>query len=509
MKKENSKTVFIASIVLSAIVAGTAIIFSEGFAAFSGKLFTFLTTDFGWLYLLTVFFFVVFCVAIAASRFGKIKLGDDDSEPEYSTVSWFAMLFGCGMGVGLVFYGVAEPISHFVNPPSGMGLTAGTEDAAKFAMRSAFMHWGMSPWACYAVVGLALAYFMFRRKEAGMVSTVLEPLLGEHRMEGWLAKLIDVLAVFATLAGVVTSLGLGTIQINSGLNFLFRVPVKMNVQIVIIVLITLVVVWSAVSGIDKGIKMISDANLYIAIGIMLLAFLVGPKVEMLNNLTNGMGQYIQNFIGDSLAINPHGDNSWLGSWRVYYWAWFIAWGPFVGVFIARISKGRTVREFILGVVLAPSLGSIFWFSIFGSLGLKLGLDGTLSMDQLKQIAAQPETGLFVVLNQYPLGKVLSIVAIVLLCTFFITSANSGTFVLSMLTSDGNLNPPNNRKILWGILQAVTAVGLLMAGGLKPLQTISIAAAFPFIFIMIAICIAAVKAMRQDPLMLPVHDPAKK
>jgi glycine betaine transporter len=270
-----------------------------------------------------------------------------------------------------------------------------------------------------------------------------------------------------------------------------------------------VVVWSAVSGIDKGIKMISDANLYIAIGIMLLAFLVGPKVEMLNNLTNGMGQYIQNFIGDSLAINPHGDNSWLGSWRVYYWAWFIAWGPFDGVFIARISKGRTVREFILGVVLAPSLGSILWFSIFGSLGLKLGLDGTLSMDQLKQIAAQPETGLFVVLNQYPLGKVLSIVAIVLLCTFFITSANSGTFVLSMLTSDGNLNPPNNRKILWGILQAVTAVGLLMAGGLKPLQTISIAAAFPFIFIMIAICIAALKAMRQDPLMLPVHDPAKK
>ncbi len=497
MKNQRNHTVLIWSLLLSAVVAGWAILFNKSFGNVSNAVFSFLTTDFAWLYLLIVLFFVVFVVAIAFSRFGKIKLGSDDSEPEYSTVSWFAMLFGCGMGVGLVFYGVAEPVSHFVNPPAGYGLKAGSDAAAQFAMKSAFMHWGIEPWAVYSVIGLALAYFMFRKNKQGVVSTTLDPLLGEGRHQG-LRKVIDVLAVFATLAGVVTSLGLGTLQINSGLNYLFHVPDGLMTQIVIIVIITLIVIWSAVSGIDKGIKMISDANLYIALGIMAVAFIVGPKVEILNNFTNALGQYLNYFVTDSLHIDPYGQNSWIASWRVYYWAWFIAWGPFVGVFIARISKGRTIREFIMGVVLAPTLASLVWFSIFGSLGLNLGMKGKLTMAQMKAIAAKPETGLFVVLNQYPLGFIMSIVAIVLLCTFFITSANSGTFVLAMLTSNGDLNPPNKQKMLWGVLQAVTAVGLLMAGGLKPLQTISIAAAFPFIFIMAAICAALIRALKQDP-----------
>lgn len=497
MKNQRNHTVLIWSLLLSAAVAGSAILFNESFGNISNAIFSFLTTDFAWLYLLIVLFFVFFVGAIAFSRFGKIKLGSDDSEPEYSTVSWFAMLFGCGMGVGLVFYGVAEPMSHFVNPPAGYGLKAGSDAAAQFAMRSSFMHWGIEPWAVYSVIGLALAYFMFRKGKQGMVSTTLDPLLGEGR-HVVLRRVIDVLAVFATLAGVVTSLGLGTLQINSGLNYLFHLPDGLTTQIIIIAAITLVVIWSAVSGIDKGIKLISDANLYIALGIMAVAFIVGPKVEILNNFTNALGQYLNYFITDSLHINPYGGNSWIASWRIYYWAWFIAWGPFVGVFIARISKGRTIREFIMGVVLAPSLASLVWFSIFGSLGLNLGMKAKLTMAQMKAIAAKPETGLFVVLNQYPLGFLMSIVAIVLLCTFFITSANSGTFVLAMLTSDGDLNPPNGRKMLWGVLQAVTAVGLLMAGGLKPLQTISIAAAFPFIFIMAAICAALVKALKQDP-----------
>jgi len=501
MKEKRNHTVLIWSLLLSAAVAGWAILFAKNFGVVSNAIFSFLTTDFAWLYMLVVLLFVFFVVAIAFSKFGKIKLGSDDSKPEYSTVSWFAMLFGCGMGVGLVFYGVAEPMSHFVNPPAGYGIKAGTDAAAQFAMKSAFMHWGIEPWAVYSVIGLALAYFMFRKKKQGMVSTTLDPLLGENRHMG-LRRVIDVLAVFATLAGVVTSLGLGTLQINSGLNFLFHVPDGLGTQIVIIVIITAIVVWSAVSGIDKGIKLISDANLYIALGIMALAFIVGPKVEILNNFTNALGQYLNYFITDSLHINPYGDNSWLASWRIYYWAWFIAWGPFVGVFIARISKGRSIREFIMGVVLAPSLASLVWFSIFGSLGLNLGMKGQLTMAEMKAIAAKPETGLFVVLNKYPLGFMMSLVAIVLLCTFFITSANSGTFVLSMLTSDGDLNPPNNRKMLWGVLQAVTAVGLLMAGGLKPLQTISIAAAFPFIFIMITICIALVKSLQTDPSAVP-------
>lgn len=494
-KKDNA--VFILSIVLAVVVAGWAVILSDNFSAVSGAAFSFLTNDFAWLYLFVVLAFVAFLLFIAFSKYGNIKLGADDSKPEYSTLSWFAMLFGCGMGVGLVFYGVAEPISHFVNPPAGMGIEAGTQEAAEFAMRSSFMHWGFEPWACYAIVGLALAYFMFRKNKEGLLSTVLEPLIGEKHVNGIAGKIVDVLATFATLAGVVTSLGLGTMQISSGLNYLFKIPANLTVYIIIIVIITVIVVWSAMSGIGKGIKLISDANLYIAVGFMIIAFIVGPKVPILNDLVNALGQYLQNFIQDSLTVHPFGDNSWVAGWRIYYWAWFIAWGPFVGVFIARISKGRSIREFIMGVMLAPALASLVWFSIFGTLGLNLGLNGTLSMQEMSDIAANPAVGLFVVFSKYPLGFVLSVIAIVLLCTFFITSANSGTFVLSMLTSNGNLNPPQKNKMLWGVLQAATAIGLLMAGGLKPLQTISIVAAFPFIFIMVMTAISTIKALKND------------
>ena len=495
-KTQENRTVLIASLVLAAVVAIWAVAFNASFAKVSGNIFTFLTTNFAWLYLLVVLGFVGFIVAIAFSRYGDIKLGPDDCTPDYSTASWFAMLFGCGMGVGLVFYGVAEPISHFVNPPSWAGVAPGSEEAAEFAMKVSFMHWGVEPWAVYSVIGLSLAYFMFRKNKQGLVSTILEPVLGEKIHGSW-GKVIDVLAVFATLAGVVTSLGLGTLQINSGLNYLFKVPEKIGTQVIIIGIITLIVIWSAVSGIDKGIKLISDCNLYIAAGIMIVCVIVGPRLTMVNNFTTAIGQYINYFVTDSLRMRPYGDNTWMASWRIYYWAWFIAWGPFVGVFIARISRGRTIREFILGVVGAPSLASLVWFSIFGTMGLKLGLDETFSMKVLEGIAAKPEKGLFMVLSQYPIGGVLSVVALVLLCTFFITSANSGTFVLSMLTSNGAQNPPDSRKILWGVLQAVTAVGLLMAGGLKPLQTISIAAAFPFIFIMLLTCLSLVKALRRD------------
>lgn len=496
MKEKKDNTVMIFSLILTAIVAGWAIILNDSFSVLSNNVFVFLTTDFAWLYMIVVLFFVFFIAFIALSKFGNIKLGPDDSVPDYSTPSWFAMLFGCGMGVGLVFYGVAEPLSHFVNPPATSELVSGTEEAAEFAMKASFMHWGIEPWAVYSVIGLSLAYYMFRRNKQGLVSSILEPILGDKIHGPW-GKFVDILAVFATLAGVVTSLGLGTLQINSGLNYIFNVPKNLTVEIIIIVIITVIVIWSAVSGIEKGIKLISDANLYIAVGIMIVCFIVGPKLTIVNNFTNAFGQYLNNFISDSLRLSPYNENGWIASWRIYYWAWFIAWGPFVGVFIARISRGRTIREFILGVVCAPSLASLVWFAIFGSMGLRLGIDGILPMETLKQIVAEPEVGLFVVLHQYPLGALLSVVALVLLCTFFITSANSGTFVLAMLTSNGNLNPENKKKILWGVFQAVTAIGLLMAGGLKPLQTISIAAAFPFIFIMIMTCVSLVKALKAD------------
>lgn len=492
--KKSTNLVFRISLILTGGIALWAVFLNDSFTKVSDAVYAFLTGNFGWLYLIAMLFFVIFVVALAISKYGKLRLGPDDSKPEYSTVSWFAMLFGAGMGVGLVFWGISEPISHYVSP---MGMAGGTPEAAAFAMKSSFMHWGIHPWANYAIIGLALAYFQFRKNKPGLISSIFEPLIGEKRVNGFWGKLIDVLAVFATVAGVVTSLGLGVLQINSGLGYLFGVPTTLVVQIIIIAVISFIYIWSAVSGIDKGIKLISDANLYIALGLMILVFLIGPKVEILNNLTNGIGQYLGDFIPDSLGINTYGDNSWIEGWRVFYWAWWIAWAPFVGVFIARISKGRTIREFIGGVVLAPTLASLVWFAIFGTLGIHLGETGKLSMKVLEAVASVPETGLFVVMKEYPLGTLLSVVALVLLCTFFITSANSGTFVLSMLSSDGDLNPPNSKKVIWGVVQSVLAVGLLIAGGLKPLQIISIAAAFPFIFIMIFAAVSLVKALKSE------------
>lgn len=493
-KKKTGNVVFYVSLVLIAVMAVWSVAFNDSFTAVSNAAFTFLTTDFGWLYLLAMIVFLIFVVYVAFGRYGKIRLGPDDSKPEYSNMTWFGLLFGCGMGVGLVFWGVAEPLTHYLNP---QGVESATPEAADFAMKSFFMHWGILPWANYAVIGLALAYFMFRKNKKGLVSSILEPLIGEKLAEGWLGKLVDILAVFATVAGVVTSLGLGTLQINAGFHHLFGIPTSLAVQIIIIIIVSVLYISSAVSGLEKGIKAISDTNLYVAIGLMAVCFLVGPKLEILNSFINGMGQYIGNFIPDALGIHSYGDNSWLGSWRLFYWAWFIAWAPFVGVFIARISKGRTIREFILGVVLVPAVASCIWGSIFGSLGINLGEKGILAIEKLKEVAATPEVGLFVVLKEYPLGFVLAIVAIISLCAFFITSANSGVYVLSMLTTNGSINPPNSKKILWGIIQSVMAVGLLMAGGLKPLQTISLAAAFPFIFIMFAACAAFIKAIKRE------------
>lgn len=494
--KKTGNVVFYVSLVLIAVIAIWSVAFNKSFTVVSNAVFTFLTTKFGWLYLLAMAVFFLFILYVAFGRYGKIRLGGDDSRPEYSNLTWFGLLFGCGMGVGLVFWGVAEPLTHYLNPAGGKGATP---EAADFAMKSFFMHWGILPWANYAVIGLALAYFMFRKKKKGLVSGILEPLIGEKRAEGWLGKTVDILAVFATVAGVVTSLGLGTLQINAGFQHLFGIPSTLAVQIIIIVVVSVLYIGSAVSGIEKGIKVISDTNLYVAIGLMTVCFIVGPKIEILNSFVNGLGQYVGNFIPDALRIDAYGDNGWIGSWRVFYWAWFIAWAPFVGVFIARISKGRTIREFVMGVVLVPALASCIWGAVFGSLGINLGEKGILAVEQLKKIAAAPEVGLFVVLKEYPLGFLLSIVAIISLCAFFITSANSGVYVLSMLTTEGDINPPNNKKILWGIIQSVMAVGLLMAGGLKPLQTISLAAAFPFIFIMFAACASFIKAIGKEKL----------
>ncbi|MDD4752026.1 MAG: BCCT family transporter [Desulfitobacteriaceae bacterium] len=489
-------TVYVVSLVVTFLVVLWAILAQTSFENAANALLDFLSNSFGWSYLISMLLFVAFALYLAFSKYGRVKLGPDDSKPDFRNASWFAMLFGAGMGIGLVFWGVAEPISHFVAPP---GIEPGSVEAANFAMNASFVHWGIHPWANYSIIGLALAYFQFRKNRPGLISSIFEPLIGEEGVRGPVGKLIDILAVIATVAGVATSLGLGTLQINSGLNCLFAIPENQLVQISIISIITVIFIWSAVSGIEKGIKKISDINLYLAFGILILSILVGPTVKMMNAFLGSLGQYLNGFIQQSLYIEPFGDNSWLNGWRIFYWAWWIAWAPFVGTFIARISRGRTIREFVLGVIIAPSIASFIWFAVFGVLGLDLFFTERTTMDTLKAVAAAPETGFFIVMKNYALGSFISFIAVFLLGTFFITSANSATFVLSMLTSEGNLDPTNTKKVIWGLIQSLLATALLIAGGLQSLQTASVAAAFPFIFVMIFACVSMIKVLSQEKL----------
>ncbi len=492
-KSGKLNTVYLASLIICVILAVWGIFFSDSLAAAASWLFDAVTVNFAWLYMLAMTAFVFFVVFIAFSKYGNIRLGPDDSRPEHSNASWFAMLFGCGMGVGLVFYGAAEPMSHFLSPTAG--IEAGSAAAADFAMRASFMHWGFHPWANYAIIGLGLAFFQFRKNKPALISSLFIPLIGEEKAQGTVGKVIDILAVFATIAGICTSLGLGIMQINGGLTYLFGLPNNKITWLILTVAIAAIYLWTAISGIDKGIKLIGDINLYVAVALMGLALIVGPTVLQLNSLVGGIGGYINHFFEDSFMLSTLGDNSWALGWRVYYWAWWIAWAPFVGIFIARISRGRTIREFILGVVAVPAIGSILWFAVFGGMGLNLAQ--TLGLSWAQDAGSDITLTLFKVLANYPLGKILSMVSIFLLFTFFITSANSGTFVLGMLSEEGRLQPTHKTMFIWGCIEAALSYALLLSGGMKSVQTISIAAAFPFIFIMLGSMASLLKALEAE------------
>jgi glycine betaine transporter len=492
-KNSKMNTVYLASLIICVLLAVWGIGFSDSLAKAASWLFDAVTVNFGWLYMLVMTAFVIFVLFIAFSKYGEIRLGPDDARPEHSNASWFAMLFGCGMGVGLVFYGAAEPMSHFLSPAAG--IEPGSAAAADFAMRASFMHWGFHPWANYAVIGLGLAYFQFRKNKPALISTLFIPLLGEEKVKGPIGKVIDILAVFATIAGICTSLGLGIMQINGGLTYLFGLPNNKITWLILTVAIAAIYLWTAISGIDKGIKLIGDINLYVALTLMGLALIVGPTVLQLNSLVGGVGGYISRFFQDSFMLSSIGDNGWALGWRVYYWAWWIAWAPFVGIFIARISRGRTIREFILGVVIVPAIGSIIWFAVFGGMGLNL--TQTLGLSWAQDAGSDISLTLFKVLANYPLGKILSLIAIFLLFTFFITSANSGTFVLGMLSEEGRLQPTHKTMFIWGCIEATLSYALLLSGGMKSVQTISIAAAFPFIFIMLGSMASILKALGQE------------
>jgi glycine betaine transporter len=455
-----------------------------------------ITAKMGWFYVLSVTAFLAFCLYMAFSRYGKIKLGKLEDKPEYSTLSWLSMLFAAGMGIGIMFYGVAEPILHYSKPPLG-AVVPQTPQAADLAMRYTFFHWGLHAWAIYTLVGLAVAYMQYRKGESGLISATFRPLLG-RRIDGPLGKGIDIFATVATAFGLAQSLGIGVMQISSGTNYLFAFPDTPTVQILIMAVMAVLFTASALSGINRGILFLSNLSSVLGIALLLFIFVAGPTTRILDCFTNAIGDYLGNLVPMSFRMTPFQESGWVGSWTIFYWAWWVAWAPYVGVFIARISKGRTVREFVLGVLLAPTLLCAIWFTVFGGAAL------SLEMFDHKGIADAVNkhipSSIYVFWQNFPLAGVTSLITIWLTCNFYVSSADSATIVLGTFTSKGSLNPEISTKLTWGFLQCAIAGILLVVGGqktLEALQTASIVSALPFTILMVFMMFSLYKAMNTE------------
>ncbi|MTV54516.1 BCCT family transporter [Massilia buxea] len=447
--------------------------------------------DFGWFYILAVALFLIFVIFLMLSRYGDVKLGPDDSEPEYSYLSWFAMLFSAGMGIGLLFFGVAEPIQHYSRPPIGEGSTI---EAARQAMILTFFHWGMHAWAIYIVVGLALAYFAFRRGLPLTLRSALFPLIGK-RIHGPIGHAIDIFATLGTMFGVATSLGFGVLQVNAGFAHLFGLPVNTTVQVVLIACITGMATLSAGTGLDKGVKRLSELNIILAIALLVFVLFAGSTVFLLQAFVQNIGAYLGAVVQRTFRMYAYEPNTWLGDWTLFYWGWWISWSPFVGMFIARISRGRTIRQFVTGVLLVPVLFTFLWMTVFGNTAIALDLGGVAPIVQT--VADNMPVALFEVLEQLPFSIVASGIATLLVITFFVTSADSGALVIDMITSGAAPNPPVWQRIFWAICAGVVAAVLLLAGGLKALQTAALASALPFAVVMLFICYGLLRALQTE------------
>ena len=450
-----------------------------------------ITRDFGWLYLWVVLGLVVLAMVLAFSRYGDLKLGADDDEPEFSLGSWFAMLFAAGMGIGLVFWGVAEPISHYGAPPPG--IAPNTPEAANAAMRYSFFHWGLHPWAVYSMVALSIAFFQFRRGGAALVSTAVESLPWAPLRR--LGPAANVLAVVATAFGVAASLGMGALQINSGLAAVAGVPVSPTAQVVIIAVTTALFLVSALSGLGRGIKWLSSANLVMAALLALAVFLLGPTVAIVDTFTTTLGSYASELVRMSLRMTPFRDSGWVGGWTVFYWAWWLSWSPFVGLFIARISRGRTIREFVLGTVLVPTLAAFVWFSVFG--GTALHMEIMQGVPMAEAVQADVAGALFALFDALPAGTLMAAVATVLVLVFFVTSGDSAVLVLGTMSTGGQADPSARVKVVWGLLVSGMAVALLLAGGVKAVQTATIVFALPFTAVVVLMAVALWRAVQED------------
>ncbi|NLJ11585.1 MAG: BCCT family transporter [Gammaproteobacteria bacterium] len=478
-----------AVLVIALMVIGTMSNPDRAGALFSDVL-AYVTTTFGWFYMLAVAIFLVFIVSVAFSSWGNIKLGPDHAEPEYSFLAWFAMLFSAGYGIALLFFGVAEPVLHYASPPTGSALTI---DAAKQAMQISFFHWGFHIWAIYGLVGLTLAYFAFRHGLPLSMRSTLYPLIGE-KIHGPIGHTVDTFAILGTMFGIATSLGLSVAQINAGLNYLWpSIPVSTTVQIIAIVAITGLATLSVVAGMDKGVKRLSMLNIALAVSLMVFVFAVGPTIFILNTFMENTGSYLSNIVERTFSLQAYSGSDWISNWTLFIFGWTIAWAPFVGLFIAKISRGRTIRQFVVGVMLVPTIFTFLWFSVFGDTALHLIMvDGYTEL--IEQVQADHAVALFKLLEHLPFSSFVSFMTVLLIITFFVTSSDSGSIVIDSLASGGVLHTPVWQRVFWASMQGIVAAVLLLAGGLGALQTASIVSALPFAIIMLIAVVGMWRAL---------------
>lgn len=449
---------------------------------------------FGPIYIVVSLLIVITCVYLMFSKYGAIKLGKDSDQPEFSTVSWISMLFAAGMGIGLVFWSTAEPIMHYLSPPFGEGSTA---ESADLSMKYTFFHWGLHPWALYGLIGLGMAYFQYRKNLPARISSIFYPVLGD-RIHGPLGNSIDIYTIFVTAIGLAQAFGLGAIQISEGANFLWGFSNTTAVAISIIIFGTVLFMISTLTGINRGIKYLSNFNMLLAFSLMLFIFLLGPTKQIIDTFISGTGSYFSDVLRMSTRLAPFdGDQqNWISNWTIFYLAWWLTWAPFVGAFISRISKGRTIKEFVMAVLFIPSMLCFVWFSIFGGAGIHLIHDlGNSALGEV--VNANVTWALFSFLEYYPLSSLTSILMMLLSLVFFITSADSGTYVLAMFSSEGNINPGNKVKVIWGLIIFSISVVFIIAGGLETVKTIVIVASTPFIIFMLFMNYTILKALKSE------------
>ncbi|MDN4495284.1 BCCT family transporter [Ureibacillus aquaedulcis] len=499
MKDIVKNPVFTISALIIIVLVFLGGLFPVRFGEIASSIYDMTTRNFSWFYLLSVFAIILFLLFLIVSKYGNIRLGGNEAKPEFSYLTWISMLYSAGLGVGLVFWGVAEPMSHFLTTPTDK-VEPLTTDAARLAMGYSFFHWGISQWSVYALMGLVMCYMQFNKKKDLLISTSLEPITGPRK---GIKNLVDILAVIATVMGVATSIGFGVLQTNGGLNAVLGLPMSFGLQVVILVLMLIGYMLSSTTGLQKGIKILSNVNMGLAILLLAFVFIMGPTVFILESFTLAIGDYFTHFIEYSLRLQPYKEDTWVKEWTVFYWAWAISWSPFVGAFIARVSKGRTVREFIVGVLIVPPVFSCFWFATFGGTALWHDLHKNTSIANL--VNEDITLALFETLNSLPLSFITSTLGIILIFIFLVTSADSATFIMASMTSKGAMNPSVVTKLTWGILMAAICGVLIYAGGLDALQTAALTAALPFTVITLLLGITLWKMLRTEMIPIKKHE----